>query len=188
MPTVILSWDSDTNISQDFSPNCFSGTTPKSIVAPPVSSAISQRYLTTPCTIVGDDLNQTRISRLKDHVQHFFLCDWITDLNCAAGLSSVSSRLENVAHGCRRFRLFLRPCKLNRQALVFSRVILARLAGTSASSQLYRNTRGFPMYRSSKTIDPLTVGIPDSLPPALTPECTLRICEMGGTTLGRVPE
>ena len=52
-----------------------------------------------------------------------------------------------------------------------------------------QKTRGFPMYLSSNTIAPLTVGIPDSFPPDLTPEWTpLKTLEGWKSPGGIVPE
>ena len=48
MPIVILSWDSETNISHLLNPGCFKGTAAKSKSAPPVNSANSPTLLDSP--------------------------------------------------------------------------------------------------------------------------------------------
>ncbi len=97
-PTVILSCDSETNISQGLKPACFNGTTARSRSAPPVSSAISPTELERPPAPLSVITCISPSSRASIIMSSIFFCV-IGSPICTAelGLSSVSSKLEKVA-------------------------------------------------------------------------------------------
>ena len=98
IPTVILSCDSETRISHEERPDCFSGTLPKSISAPPVSSAISPTLLDRPPAPLSVITWISPASLASISISSIFFCV-IGSPICTAelGLSSVNSKLENVA-------------------------------------------------------------------------------------------
>ena len=95
---VMRSCDSDTRISQGERPACFNGTTDRSMVAPPVSSANSPTLLESPPAPLSVVTCTIPASRAWMSMSTIFFCV-IGSPICTAedGLSSVSSMLLKVA-------------------------------------------------------------------------------------------
>ena len=97
-PIVILSCDSDTNISHLLKPGCFRGTAAKSRSAPPVNSASSPTLLESPPAPLSviTCINPKSLASSTISIIFFWVIGspiWTAE----EGLSSVSSKLEKVA-------------------------------------------------------------------------------------------